>query len=439
MRAQVPRPSAVAPCFDGRTVARCPAQRRKPRWRSVVTALAKRVAATAAAVSLAASGACGGDAPTNEKVVEFWYYQPTPEQSKQVKELVKRFEETEPTITVRLTEIPKDDYNTKLSSALGGGRGPDAGYLDQPLMARYAGAGQLAEVPAGFITEADFYDGALRTNKISGKLRGIPLQQTTVALFYNRKLVSTPPATWDELVAESARVHRENPDLAGVNVPKGEGFGAWVFPAFVASAGGRMLDEENRRITFADPPAQRALALWRRLLESSPRQITNSENPFHKGLAAMMFSGPWEVPAIRQQFPQLDFGVAPLPRSDVPASNIGGDNGVVFSKARAPEAAWKWLRFLSDARHNAEFSNITGNFPTNRKAAREARINTDPALRVFVDQLDTAQPRPTVPEWIQINDEYLAKAIEQGVDGGRPPADALADAAASARKLLGWP
>jgi ABC-type glycerol-3-phosphate transport system substrate-binding protein len=401
-------------------------------------ALAKWLAATAAAVSLAASAACGGAPPTDEKVVEFWYYQPTPEQSKQVKELLKRFEETEPTITVRLTEIPKDDYNTKLSSALGGGRGPDAGYLDQPLMARYANAGQLAEVPAGTITESDFYDGALRTNKISGKLCGIPLQQTTVALFYNRKLVSTPPVTWDELVAESARVHRENPNLAGVNVPKGEGFGAWVFPAFVASAGGTMLDEGNRRIAFADPPAQEALALWHKLLESSPRQITNSENPFHKGLAAMMFSGPWEVLAIRQQFPQLDFGVAPLPRKNVAASNIGGDNGVVFRKARNPDAAWKWLRFLSDATHNAEFSNITGNFPTNRKAAQAAKINTDPAFKVFVDQLETAQARPTVPEWIQINDEYLAKAIEEGVDGGRSPADALADAAARARKLLGW-
>src|SRR5688572_13056330 len=105
------------------------------------------LAATAAMVSLSGLTGCGGDAPAAEKVVEFWYYQPTPEQSKQVKGLVERFRETEPTISVRLTEIPKDDYNTKLSSALGGGRGPDAGYLDQPLMARYANARHLAEVP----------------------------------------------------------------------------------------------------------------------------------------------------------------------------------------------------------------------------------------------------------------------------------------------------
>jgi multiple sugar transport system substrate-binding protein len=401
-------------------------------------ALDRWLAATAAMVSLSGLTGCGGDAPAAEKVVEFWYYQPTPEQSKQVKGLVERFRETEPTISVRLTEIPKDDYNTKLSSALGGGRGPDAGYLDQPLMARYAKAGHLAEVPSGTIDEAEFYDGALRTNRISGKLYGVPLQQTTVALFYNKKLVSTPPGTWDELVAASERVRRENPGLAGVNVPKGEGFGAWVFPAFVASAGGTMLDEGNRKVTFADPPAQQALGLWRKLLESSPRQITNSENPFHKGLAAMMFSGPWEVPAIRQQFPRLDFGVAPLPRKDVAASNVGGDNGVVFGKARNPDAAWKWLRFLADARHNAEFSGITGNFPTNRKAADAAKTSTDPMFKVFLDQLAVAQARPAVPEWIQINDEYLAKAIEEGVDGGRPPAEALGDAAARTRKLLGW-
>jgi multiple sugar transport system substrate-binding protein len=115
-----------------------------------------------------------------------------------------------------------------------------------------------------------------------------------------------------------------------------------------------------------------------------------------------------------------------------------GRRGEQHRQARNPDAAWKWLRFLSDATHNAEFSNITGNFPTNRKAARAAKINTDPVFKVFVDQLETAQARPTVPEWIQINDEYLAKAIEEGVDGGRSPADALADAAVRARKLLGW-
>ncbi|MEQ4724644.1 ABC transporter substrate-binding protein [Nonomuraea sp. B19D2] len=401
--------------------------------------LHRKSLAGVAAVGLVASlAACGSSAVSAGTTVDFWYYQPTPEQAAKVQQLVKEFEAANPAIDIKLVEVPKDDYNTKLASALAGKKGPDAGYLDQPQMARYAGSGQIAEVPAGTVNEGDFYEGALNTNKVNGKLYGVPLQQTTVVLFYNKELVDTPPQTWDDLVATAERVHQAKPNIAGVAVPKGDGFGAWVFPGFVASAGGTMLDEKNKKVTFAEPPAQEALGLWRRLLQSAPRKITNSELPFQKGLAAMMFSGPWDILGIREQFPQLKFDVAPMPRKAKEASNIGGDNGVVFSTSDQKDAAFKWLQFLCGESHNAAFADITGNFPTNVKAAKKSTLAGDPQFKVVLDQLESAQARPAVKDWIQINDDYLAKAIEEAVDGGAPPATALNTAAERARKLLGW-
>lgn len=397
----------------------------------------RRLAAIAVAVLLVLS-ACGGEEEPGGSAVEFWYYQPTPEQSQKVKELANRFQKENQGTRIRLTEIPKDDYDTKLATALTGDRVPDAGYLDQPLMPRYVRAQQILKVPEGTIRETDYYAGALNTNRIDGALYGIPLQQTTVVLFSNKQYITTPPSTWDGLVETAARVHREHPEIAGVNVPKPDGFGAWLFPGFVASAGGGMLDEANKKVLFADPPAQEALTLWRTLLASSPRKITNSEKPFEKGLAAMMFSGPWDVLAIREQFPQIQFQLSLLPKKNVDASTIGGDNGVVFSKARNPGGAWKWLQFLADATHNAEYANITANFPTNKQAAAKSTLVTDPEFKVVLQQLDSAKPRPTVAQWPQINNEYLAKAIEEAVDLGRPPAEALATAAERARKALEW-
>ncbi|GAA4187655.1 ABC transporter substrate-binding protein [Streptosporangium oxazolinicum] len=384
------------------------------------------------------SGAPGRTGTSASQTVNFWYYQPTPEQSVRVKDLAKKFEAANPGIRLKITEIPKDDYNTKLASAISGGRAPDVGYLDQPLMARYANADQIVEVPAGTIEEADYYEGALNTNKVGGRLYGVPLQQTTVVLFYNKKYVTTPPTTWEELVTASQKVHAEHPGVAGVEVPKGDGYGAWLFPGFVASAGGSMLDEAGQRVTFTERPAQDALTLWRTLLASSPRKISGSENAFQKGLTAMKFSGPWDVLGIREQFPGLRFGTALLPRKTREASTIGGDNGVVFKGAKNADGGWKWLRFLTDATHNAEFSAITGNFPVNKRAAASVKAGTDPEFEAVLEQLESATPRPAVTEWLQINDQYLAKAIEEAVDGGRSPAEALDTAAVSARKVLGW-
>ncbi|MFC7363358.1 ABC transporter substrate-binding protein [Nocardioides astragali] len=401
--------------------------------------LHKSLAALAAATLTLTLAACGGGGEAADaNTVEFWYYQPTPEQAQKVQALVDEFEDANSGISIKLVEIPKADYNTKLASAMAGDRGPDAGYLDQPQMARFADADQIVEVPAGTIDDADFYEGALQTNMVDGKLYGVPLQQTTVVLFYNTDLVSTPPKTWDELVAVSEDVNNENPDVAGVAVPKGDGFGAWMYPGFVASAGGTMLDEKNKKVTFADVPAEEALDLWHTLLESSPREITNSDLPFQKGLAAMMFSGPWDIVGIREQFPQLKFDVALMPMKETEASTIGGDNGVVFSGADNEDAAFKWLQFLSDETHNAEFADITGNFPTNIAAAEASTLADDPQIQVVLQQLETAHARPAVADWIQINDEYIARAIEAAVDGDTPPADALDEAAERAAKLLGW-
>ncbi|MFI7704268.1 ABC transporter substrate-binding protein [Nonomuraea sp. NPDC049480] len=398
-----------------------------------------KTAATLFALALAAT-ACGGEGAeeTATQTVDFWYYQPTPDQAVKVKRLAKDFESANPGIKIKLTEVPKDDYNTKLATALNGSGAPDAGYLDQPQMARFAGGGQLAEVPAGTIDEADYYPGALGTNKVAGKLMGIPLQQTTVVLFYNKKYIQTPPATWDELIAASEKVHREHANVAGVSLPKGDGFGAWIFPAFVASAGGTMVDETAKKITFNGPQGQEALGLWRTLLTSSPRKITNTDQAFQKGLAAMTFSGPWDVLGIREQFPQLKFGVSLLPKKLEEASTIGGDNGVVFSKSDHPDAAWKWLKFLSSAEHNAQYADITGNFPVNKKAAATSALAGDPDMKIVIQQLESARSRPALTEWIKINDDVLAKAIEEGVDGDTSPADALNAAATRATKVLGW-
>ncbi|GIH24874.1 ABC transporter substrate-binding protein [Acrocarpospora phusangensis] len=383
-------------------------------------------------------GDTGGSATSQAATVDFWYYQPTPQQADKVKRLAKDFETANPGLKIKLTEIPKDDYNTKIATALNGGNGPDAGYLDQPQMARFAGGRQIAAVPARTIDESAYYEGALETNRVSGTLYGVPLQQTTVVLFYNKDYVQTPPATWDQLVAESERVHRENPKVAGVALPKGDGFGAWIFPAFVASAGGTMVDENARKVTFNSPQGQEALGLWRTLLASSPRKITNTDQAFQKGLAAMTFSGPWDVLGIREQFPQLKFGTALLPKKLEDASTIGGENGVVFSTADNPDGAWKWLKFLSSADHNAEFADITGNFPVNRAAAAKSTLAGDQDMKIVIDQLQSARSRPALPEWIKVNDEFIAKAIEEGVDGGRSPAEALDTAAVRAAKALGW-
>ncbi|MCK2216751.1 ABC transporter substrate-binding protein [Actinomadura sp. ATCC 31491] len=391
-----------------------------------------------AVVLMAGTGACGGGGAGSGggKELTFWMYQDRTPQAGQVIEKVRKdFEQANPGVTVKLVKIPKDDYNTKLGSAVASKSAPDAGILDQPLVSKYALDGTIKEVPAGLIDEADYYKGALDTNRANGKLYGLPQDQTTVALFYNKKLVPTPPKTWDELKAAAERVHAADANVAGMNVPKGDGYGAWMFPGVVHGAGGQMVDDAAKKVLFDQPPAVEALQLWVDLLKSSPRKITDSDKPFENGLAAMTISGPWDVPTIHEQFPDLDFGVAPLPYKSEPAGNIGGEDSVVFSTSKNPDLAWKWLAFLANATNNGAIADAFGGFPVHLKAQVVAG---GPEQAAFLEQLKVAHARPAVPQWIQVNDEIIAPAIESALTGKATAQQALTDAAAKTRTLLGW-
>ncbi|RCG24032.1 ABC transporter substrate-binding protein [Sphaerisporangium album] len=402
----------------------------------------RRVIGTAAAMTLlaglaACGGGSGGAAATT--TLTYWMFQDrTPQAGEVIEKLRTGFEQANKGVSVKIVKIPKDDYNTKLGSALASGSVPDVGVLDQPLVSRFALDGTIKEMPAGTIDEKAFYDGALTTNKVGGKLYGLPLDHTTVALFYNKALVPAPPKTWEDLKRVTAEVHQKDPKIAGMVVPKGDGYGGWMWPGFVAGAGGQMADVEQKKVLFDQPPAVEALQLWVDLLKSSPREITDSDKPFENGLAGMMISGPWDVANIKDQFPDLQLGVAPLPYKTQPAGNIGGENAVVFTKGSHAELAWKWLAYLTNSDNNTELAQALGGFPSNVAAAERDAATFGPDQAAFLEQLKVAQARPAVPQWIQINDEIIAPALESALSGKATAQQALSDAAAKTRTLLGW-
>jgi ABC-type glycerol-3-phosphate transport system substrate-binding protein len=396
------------------------------------TAVAGVVAALVA--GLAACG--GGQGSGGDRTLTYWMYQDRTPQAGQVFEKIRKdFEKANPGVSVKLVKIPKDDYNTKLGSAVASKSAPDAALLDQPLVSRYALDGTIKEVPAGLIDESAYYKGALDTNRANGKLYGLPADQTCVALFYNKKLVANPPKTWDELKQTAAQVHQADPGVAGMLVPKGDGYGAWMFPAIVHGAGGQMVDDAGKKVLFDQQPAVDALQLWVDLLPSSPRKITDSDHPFENGLAAMEISGPYDVPTIRTDFPDLDFGVAPLPYKTEPAGNIGGENNIVFTTSPNADLAWKWVAFLANAQNNGVVADAFGGFPGNLKAQVVAG---GPEQAAFLAQLKVAHARPAVPQWIQVNDEIIAPALESALTGKDTAQKSLTDAAAKTRALLGW-
>lgn len=373
--------------------------------------------------------------------ITFWLYEPDSLSGKKAMDkMVKKFEK-ESGEDVKLVYIEKGSFNTKLNVSIATGTNPDVAYLDQPLIPIFADDGVLENLTPFAsgdypVSPNDYYPGAYQTNLVGDELYGLPLNHTTIGLFYNKELVPTPPKTWSEWVAMAEKI--DTSKYAAFEGLWGGGGGAWQFPAFVHSAGGQMVDIENQAATFAGEEGVSAAAMLKKLLDYSPSEIRTSSNAFGNGLVAFKVSGPWEVNGFRSNFPGLDFGLAKIPASDAYGkshSNIGGENVVVFKGAKNPEAAYRLARFITNADNNATTADVTGNFPANKGAVIKDHEG-DEIFEMFYQQLESAEARPRLTNWLKTNDEIIGPALDRVFNEDADPAVELPKAQAYATKVL---
>ena len=78
----------------------------------------------------------------------------------------------------------------------------------------------------------------------------------------------------------------------------------------------------------------------------------------------MLYTGPWDL----SQFPNVDFGVHPLP-ADLNHQTISGpDNWVLFNNGDERVAASEFMKWWTAPQQLLEWSTKTGDLPTKERA-----------------------------------------------------------------------
>jgi len=166
--------------------------------------------------------------------------------------------------------------------------------------------------------------------------------------------------------------------------------------------------------------------------------VRESNNAFGNGMIATKISGPWEIDSLVTNFPNLNFGVALIPHKEGQKSysNIGGENLVVFKKTKVADAAWDFIKFLTNEENATAIADVYGNFPVQLQAAQEPKYVNDPHLSVFLKQMETSVSRPAITDWQKINDEIIGKALDQVFHSNEDPAVAMKAAQDQANAFL---
>ncbi len=145
------------------------------------------------------------------------------------------------------------------------------------------------------------------------------------------------------------------------------------------------------------------------------------------GAIAMQFNGPWQLPGIAANAPDLNYGVALLPAGPAgTSSGLGGENLAVVNGDNVAGAV-EFLYYYNQPEVMVEAQKMYGAFPSRSDAADNEYWTADPVQATFIEQLNTAVARGPHASWPSIS-EALYTMLQEVVIGTKTPAEACADA-----------
>ena len=176
----------------------------------------------------------------------------------------------------------------------------------------------------------------------------------------------------------------------------------------------------------------------------------SANNAFGRGLIAYKLGSSSDIDALDTNYPNLNYGISMIPpkvKGEKSYSNMGGENLVIFNHSPKKANCLKLIEFLLREENINKIASFTGNFPA---IEEYANIESIPVIKeesrarkaVILEQLKNSVPRPVVPKWIEVNDQYLGIAISDKVlseDPARRDIQSALDEAATAanRRLFG--
>ncbi len=322
----------------------------------------------------------------------------------------------------------------KFQAAAGAGKGPDIFCWPHDRVGEWAKSGLVVPVQPGRRIRDEIEDSAWKAFTYRGKIWGYPLAIEAIGLIYNKALVPTPPASFDEVIALDRQLsaHGKKAILWDYN----KSFFTWPI---IAGPGGYVFgrnaqgDYDPADIGVNNAGALKGLQLLARLVQSGvmPKgaRYADMEAQFNQGQVAMMISGPWAWDNAARS--KIDFGVAPVPSVDGQPSRpfVGVLGCMITAPSPVKDIAREFIEnhLLRVDGLKAVAAHVPLGTPANK--AYFAELAGDPKIRATMENARLGAPIPNIPETGRFFPAMDA-ALEAVTNGRQAPKAALDGAAA---------
>lgn len=383
-----------------------------------------------------------------QTTVTFWHIFDAGDALDFINEVVADFNAANPDIRVEHLGTNFWDYWTRLTTAMAAGTGPDVALNDLGNVASRASAGIIrdisGEMAATGATLEPYWAATHPMLTYEGGIYALPFETDVRGLYYNKAHfaevgLSGPPSNWAEL--------SEYTDLLTVQASNGRltrvGFnptlGNLGFYTLAWTNGTEFLDEDGN-LVLNSPEAVATLEFMVDLVNRyGARDMTaftsgfppGGTDPFVSGQVSMIAQNNTYGAFVRRFAPDLDFGVAPLPHNDSPASWSNGFSVEITATTRNPDAAWRFMEYLMSAEVQAAYALRNGSMVGNQAAATDPALMADEVWAVMVEQMAVSRFRPFVMEAPTWYDTALQPEVDAALLGRKSAQQALDDAQSS--------
>ncbi|MFF5295490.1 ABC transporter substrate-binding protein [Paractinoplanes globisporus] len=352
--------------------------------------------------------------------VEFWHFF-TEREADAIDQVIKDFESTHPNIKVTV-KSGQDD--SKVTQAIGAGNGPDVGLsYSTDIVGKFCSSGAWVDLTQ-YITrdkvDLNQLNATTRSyTEFDGKRCAMPFLADAYGMYYNKDMfakagIAGPPKTLDELTEDAKKLTVKNPDgsLKTVGFLPLYDFYENAAAHLAPATGAKWLTADGKSAVGTDPNWKTLLTWQKNLVDwygyenlnkfrASLGDEFSADNAFQKGQVAINMDAEYRLAFLKDQAPNLKYGVAPIPTTD-PARYGGGyvtGNILGISKnAKNPEAAWELIKYLTT--NDAAVTKLAGlikNVPTTQKAIADPTLNADADFKTFIDIFNNPNSMTTPP------------------------------------------
>ncbi len=378
--------------------------------------------------------------------IDFWYSMGGAN-GDLIQSMVKDFNEKNKDVMVTATyQGNYYDTSAKIQAAVASGTTPHVSMVVDMHNAMFADAEVLENMEPFMKKDKvdfnDFIPGLLDWSVYNKKIISLPFNRSTPLFYYNKDqlkaagLSEKGPQTWEELESFARKLTIKG-ERWGFSCP----LDIWFYLGMVFQNGGQILSADGKHSGFNNEIGTKPIYFWRKMIDEGimkmpPGKEYNSwevaMQDFLNGKTSMIMTSTGYLYGILNSAQgKFEVGTGFLPKAKQWGTPTGGANIAMLAgkPAKETEAAWRFIKYMTDTPQVIYFSQKSGYMPSRKSAVDSASMQAffvqKPQFKTAIEQLAEAKNRPNHPNYPELDKIIMDEIQRSVIDRSYSPEQAM--------------